>query len=235
MKSISDRVLLQRKASLAHIASLGGLVVLIVAVAFSLILPSEITLLEALLVAGFLISVFGVYYANRWVKKPRPEDVLDKALGSFNDYYRLYHYLSPCDHLLLTPSGLVIFEAVNLDGQFSYSGGRWRKRFSMNRALRYIFDERLGDPVARAQASAREVGRRIARRLEGGGKVPVSAVVVFVHPAAEINVEKPPIPVVKPKNLNKQVSRKAAPLPNEVYQTLQTVLDEVIASPGKRL
>ena len=39
----------------------------------------------------------GIYFANRWVRKPRPEESLDKALKSFDDHYRIYHYpYRPC-------------------------------------------------------------------------------------------------------------------------------------------
>src|SRR3972149_3313576 len=106
MKVIIDRDRLRRRAAASHVASLGGILLILASVGLSMWRPQLTTLTAVLLFAGFATSTIGIYYANRWVKKPRPEEILDRALKGLDTRHRLYHYLprGP-DHLLLTPSG----------------------------------------------------------------------------------------------------------------------------------
>ena len=103
--------------------------------------------------------MFGIYFANRWVRRPRPEDSLDKALKAFDDNYHIFHYTRslPCDHFLLTPTGLIALEVVNLNGAFFYRNGRWKEAMTVGRALRYIVEERVSDPVAFSKAMDQEL------------------------------------------------------------------------------
>jgi hypothetical protein len=67
----------------------------------------------------------GIHFANRWVRKPRPEASLPLALKSFDDKYRLYLYPSlPFDHILLTPAGVIALETTNLAGRVSLREGQ---------------------------------------------------------------------------------------------------------------
>ena len=97
----------------------------------------------------------GIYYANRWVRKPRPEDRLEKVLKGLGDGYVLFHYPHlPADHILLSPAGVTVLETVNLDGAYSYLDGKWKESMTIGRALRYIVEEHLGDPTRAASDSA---------------------------------------------------------------------------------
>ncbi len=226
MKSIIDRDSLRKRASFAHTATLAGLFILIGTVAISLWQPSQTTVLAVLLFLGFAVSAVGVFLANRWVKKPRPEDVLDKTLKPLSDQFRLYHYHPFGDHLLLTPSGVLVIDTVNLEGLFEYTDHRWKQKFSMSRALRYVFEERLGNPTQRAQDTAAQVSAKLSTRLQSVAAVPTSAMVVFIHPAAELKVKEPPIPVCIPKNLHKRIPVTQARIPHEQYLELRSILDE---------
>ena len=136
MKVIIDQEAIRRRARLSHAASLGGLLAILASVAISLWKPQWSTLTAVILVFGFAISVTGIYYANRWVKKPRAEDVLNEAFKSLSDQYRLYHYALPCDHVLLMPNGIAVLATVNLEGQFTYRDGKWRQKITPGRAMR---------------------------------------------------------------------------------------------------
>lgn len=232
MKVIIDRETLRRRARLSHAASLGGLLVLLGSVAISLWKPGWTALTAILLVAGFAISLTGIYFANRWVKKPRPEDVLDLALKGLSDQHRLYHYALPCDHVLLTPTGLVVLEAVGLDGVFTYQNGKWRQKMSMGRAMRFFVEERLGDPISRAQACAQALKTRLAEELPEVPNLDVRAVVVFVHPNADFTVEKAPIPVREAGKLRGTLSKGGVKLKPEVYKQVQGILDGMVKISG---
>src|SRR5512142_3481122 len=120
MKIFVDRQKLNARAQAANIASIGGLLLLLASVVIPLFMPKWNTYTSVLMVLGAAGAMVGIYLANRWVRKPRPEDSLDKALKSFDDNYRLFHYPSslPCEHILLTPNGLIALEVVNLNGSF---------------------------------------------------------------------------------------------------------------------
>jgi hypothetical protein len=150
MKVILDREKLRRRAAAAHAASLGGMLTMLGSVAITVFAQQLLILTTILLFLGFATATTGIYFANRWVRKPRPEDILDQALKGLDDRHCLYHYLarSPA-HLLLTPSGLVVLETRSGDGYFEFEDGRWRQKITLGKALRFFVEEPLGDPFPR--------------------------------------------------------------------------------------
>jgi hypothetical protein len=227
MKICIDRQKLNVRAKAANFASIGGLVLLLASVALPLFVPGTSTISTILMIVGVVISMVGIFFANRWVRKPRPEDSLDKALKSLDDQYRMYHYPSslPCDHLLLTPSGLLALEVANLSGYFSYRNGRWKEAMTPGRALRYIVEERVSNPVTLSAAMVQEIKSRVEKEFEGEVKVPVRALTVFTHPTTQLDVEGGPIPAVKIDKLRKQVTIPGERLAPEAYEKLSTWLD----------
>ena len=228
MKSIINHQKVSSRAMAANVASISGLFILLGSVVLPLFRPQFAGLTTYMMVAGLLIAMVGIYYANRWVKKPRPEDSLDHALKGLSDGYHLYHYPSlPCDHILLTPGGVVVLETVNLDGQFSYKDGRWKEKMTLGRALRWVVEEHLGNPVQSALAGAAFLQGRLAENIPGGADIPIKPAVVFAHPAARVEVEgPPPIVVCKVEKLKKQVSEKGKRLPGEIFEQVSGYLEE---------
>lgn len=227
MKVIIDREKLRRRATASHVASLGGLAIILGAVVLSMSRPDWATLTAILIFAGFAISSVGIFFANRWVKKPRPEDTLSLALKGLADPCRIYHYLLPAHHVLLTPSGVVVIETVNLEGRFVYRNGKWKQQMTLGRALRFFVEETLGDPTARAQADAQGLSRLLDARLGDGPAVPVHAVVLFVHPNSEVIADSPPIPVCQPAQLRKRIPAHLPKLPQARFDQVRAALDEM--------
>ena len=224
MRVIIDRERIQRRATASHAASLGGLITILASVALRLWKPQLSTLTVILLVVGFTVSTTGIYFANRWVKKPRPEEILDRALKGLADRCRLYHYLDKGpDHLLLTLSGLVPIETRGGEGVFEYSQGKWRQRIGLGKALRFFVEEPLGNPITDAQRTA----ARLAGGLEklGAVGVPIQPIVVFTHPAASLTRKATPLPVCQPKQLRGELPKNLPQLPSEIYKQLREVLD----------
>ena len=229
MKSIINPRKLARRATLANIASVSGLMVLLASVVISLFKPQYIGYANVLLFAGLGVSMTGIYFANRWVKKPRPETSLDLELKPLSNAHRLYHYPAlPSDHVLLAPNGVVVLETVNLASQFTYKDGRWREMISVGRALRYIVEEHLGDPIKGARSAAEDLERRLSQVVGEGVRVPVKTVVVFTHPRAILEAENPPIPVCRLDKLRKQVQLQGPRLEQAVYDQVAGYLDSKI-------
>jgi len=161
------------------------------------------------------------------VKKPRPEEVLDRALKGLDDRCRLYHYLPRAPHhLLLTPTGLVLLETRTGEGIFEYRRGRWSQKITLGKALRFFLEEPLGDPIGDAQQEAARVRHALEAKMPDGASIPVHAVVVFTHPSASISVQSPAIPVCQPKQLRSLLPKGRDPLPQEAYDRLRLLLDE---------
>jgi hypothetical protein len=233
MKTLMDREGLRRRATAAHAASLGGLAVILGAVVLSMVRPQWATLTTVLIVAGFAVSTVGIHFANRWVKKPRPEDTLALALKGLGDPHRIYHYLLPADHVLLTPSAVVVIESVNLEGRFVYRDGRWKQHMPLGRALRFFVEETFGNPIARAQAEADRLRELLMARLPGDvPAVPVLPMVLFIHPNAEVIAESPPVPVCQPAQLRKRIPSRLAKLPSSTFEQVRAALDELAGLTG---
>jgi hypothetical protein len=228
MNSIIDRPKISRRARLSNLASMGGLLILLASVLLPLVFPRLVGISGWMMFAGLGISMLGIYYANRWVKKPRPEDSLDKALKSLNNHHSLYHYPAfPCDHILLTPGAVVVIETVNLEGLFSYKNGRWKEKMTFGRALRSIVEERLGDPIKTAHGAQQLLRQRLAQSIHGGEDIPVKSMVVFVHPGAQLDVEGAQIPVLKVDKLRKKILVKEEKMAPDVYEEVCQYLERL--------
>jgi hypothetical protein len=226
MKVIIDRDRIRRRAQASHAASLGGLLTMLASVAVSLFRPDLATLTLVMLLAGFAAASIGIYFANRWVKKPRPEEVLDQALKGLDDHHRLYHYLPKgSDHLLLTPRGLVPLITRSGEGEYSYADGRWKQRITMGKALRFFVEEPLGDPIVEARAVADRLAACLRSALPEGSSVPIHPMVVFTHPAASLDRKGNPLPVCQPKQLKGELPKTLPSLKSELYEQLRELLD----------
>jgi hypothetical protein len=226
MKTIINSHKLHLRATISNIASVSGLLVLLSSVLLSVYKPEYFYYANLLLLIGLGVSMTGIYFANRWVKRPRPETSLDVALKSLSNAHLLYHYPAlPSDHVLLTPNGLVVLETVNLGSHFTYKNGRWHERITFGRALRYIVEEHLGNPIKSAQAAAADLEARLDPLVGEGAHLPVKPVVVFTHPASQIEVQDPPIPVYKLDKLKKHLQLPGPRLEQAVYDRVAAYLD----------
>ena len=226
MKVYIDRQKVNARAQGAQFASVGGLIVLLASVLIPLFLPGWAGFSLILLFIGLGTAMVGIYFANRWVRKPRPEESLDKALKSFDERHHIYHYPSlPCSHILLTPTGLIAMEVVNLGSVFSYRNGKWKEAMTVGRALRYIVEERVDDPVKSSQEMIQELKGRIDKEFNGQVQVPIKALTVFTHPTTVLEIEGTAVPVCKIEKLRKQATIISDRLDPEKYDKLSAFLE----------
>jgi hypothetical protein len=227
MKIYIDHPKLKRRALFSHAASLGGFFLLMSGIILPLFLPRVGAVSQAMVMVGILGSMSGIYFANRWVRRPRPEDSLAEGLKNLGNEYSLYNYTSlRGKHILLMPNGVMAFETINLAGNFTCVNGNWKEKMNPGRMFRYLLEEHLGDPTRKALLAAEELKTQI-RSLEGITKaVPVSSVVVFLHPLAQLEVKGAPIPVCKVDKLRKMVITKAPKLDPEAYSLINAFLEK---------
>ena len=199
MKAITNEKLIARNAKIGTWSSLVGLAVLGIGLYISIQWQEYIALSFVCLLTGIVLSNVGLYNANRWVKSPRPDEVLIKALKGFDRRYYLYNYVLPAGHTLLAPSGLFVIVARNHDGPISYAGGRWRQKFNLLRAFG-ILGEGVGNPIRDAEKNVLKMQKFLTKQgLEL--EVAVQPLIVFTSEKAELHVQDPPLPVLPPKGL----------------------------------
>ena len=227
MKITIDQQKLKKQAILAHSASLGGFFLVMASVALPLFLPELRVVFEILLFVGVLISMVGIIILNRWVRKPRPEDSLGEALKTLGDGYHLYHYTNlPARHVLLMPNGVIAIETFNLAGEFSFANGRWKEKMNLGRIIRYPFEEHLGDPSRRARLAVDDLKARLQSSVGVAKSLPVSGVVVFLHPLAQVEARGASVTVCKVDKLRKTVVIKAPKIDPQIHEQIREFLEK---------
>ncbi|MEZ4644211.1 MAG: hypothetical protein R3E31_16010 [Chloroflexota bacterium] len=126
---LRDDKRIARFRRVSQYASLIGLLALLAGLVIALVNPEQFFLYELLaLMVGWLLSQIGVYYGHRYMyAAPRPDEVLDKAVRRIAKDGRIYHYLLPVPHVLLTPQGIIIFVSKFQGGKISVHNDKWRQ------------------------------------------------------------------------------------------------------------
>jgi hypothetical protein len=210
MKIIRNDAIIKRNARIAQVTMLGGLLVLAAGMFISFRYPDYFIYSLFALVLGFMLSQVGIYFSNRWSRRPRPDEVLDLSLKGLDDKYSLYHFETPVSHLLLGPCGVWILSPHNQRGTISYSKGRWRQKGG-NLYLKIFAQEGLGRPDME--------------------NIPdIQTALVFTNPQVEINIaesESPPAETVyaaKLKDLVRKYS-KAKTLSMEKVKFIRNAIE----------
>jgi len=188
-------------------ASLGGLGVLIVGMIVSLRRPDLVWLTMLSLLIGFVGSTVGAYYANRWTRSPRADEVLTQALKGISNKYHLYHHLLPVPHVLLGPAGLFLLRAYLHEGPVVYDGKKWRQKLNLLRALGFTGQESLADPVKDVMYDVERFRRWLTKRLPEDAIPQIRPYIVFVRDGAELNVAETEVPVLRYKQLKSHIRR----------------------------
>jgi hypothetical protein len=223
MIKVIDTPRLNRNALIANVASVGGLLLLLASVAVPMFVASLAPYSLVTMVIGMGAAMVGIYFANRWVRKPRPEEQIDAALKGLGDTYVICHYPHlPIDHILLTPYGILIIETIAYAGLFTYRDGKWKEGMTIGRAIRYIVEEHLGNPTSMAASEIDLLKSKLDK--EGLFSVPVKAVVLFSHPGAQLDVKNPSLPVCRIDKLKKQTEMTGAKLTPDVFEQVKEFL-----------
>jgi hypothetical protein len=208
MRNILNEDRVAKGARLGKIATFVGLGFLVAGLIVSLILQASslIWLSFAFLLLGLLASSVGSVNMNRWVREPRADQALVQGLKGFDDRFQLYNYVLPAPHVLLGPSGLWVLTALGQSGTIRYEDGKWRRDFSLGRAVRFLAEEGLGRPFREADVQVEALQQFLDEHSVGEG-VEIQNVVVFHEPNVELVVGDLPRPAVVPKGL-KRAMRK---------------------------
>jgi len=226
MKTITNERLIRRNSRIGQIASIAGLIVLVGGMYISFRYQNMVSMAWVALLIGFALSQLGLYYGNRWGRRPRPDEHLNLALKSLDDRHSIYHYRTPIPHLLVAPSGLWVLLPFHQTGKITYEKGRWRQKGGnvFQRYLRLFAQEGIGRPDLDAPNTARVIQRYLKKHLPDLDIPDPRPVLVFTSDKVELETEDAPIPTVSLKKL-KDVIRKSAKEPTIGTETLKSIQD----------
>jgi Nuclease-related domain len=229
MRLTTNAKLIERQSKLARYATFGGLAILLGSLITSFMSSTfPIAVAYGLLFVGFLLAYIGAVLANKYIKEPRADQALEKALKGFDNKNHLYNLVLPVPHVLLTPNGVIVFKVKPQDGQVSCHGETWRRPFQLSRLFGGMGQEGLGNPAADLRADIAKLKEWLANKIDHAANIPIDGYVVFTDPHVELSVEEPAMPVVRVGELKDSMrkSKRSAAIAPELYNQLQNALDE---------
>ena len=227
MKVILNEKLVKRQSAIGKWASLIGMGTLLAGLVVSYRWPGLITASFGFLIVGFMLASVGTYNMNRWVKQPRPDQALTRALKGFDNKHLLYHYTLPAAHVLLAPSGLFVFTVKDHHGEIRCEGEKWRQKFNWRRLLLFFGQEGLGNPTREVRGEIGRLRRFLDEKLPEAD-VPIEGLIVFTNPRARLELIDPAVPVVssnKLKTFLRQLKKKR--ISAEQRKELAEIFEEV--------
>lgn len=232
MQNIVDAGKIERGARIGKIGTFAGLGFLLAGLIISIAAPMSSLIWASFgcMIVGLIVSSIGTANMNRWVKEPRADQALAQGLKGFDDRYRLYHYVLPAPHVLLSPMGLYVLTAMGHDGVIRYDGQKFRRDFSVARALRFMAEEGLGRPFTEMDVQVAALRKFLDANNVGQG-VEIDSLLVFYSPKAELALEDPTLPVTTTKGLKKQIRKQhTIELKGKPYDELMALFEAAAAA-----
>jgi hypothetical protein len=233
MNIIRNDALIKRNARIAQFTMIGGLLVLAGGMFISFRYPNQFSFSLGALMLGFLLSQVGIFFTNRWGRRPRPDELLAQALKGMDKKYTLYHYTGPTPHLLVGPAGIWVLMPYYQKGTITYDSnkGRWNQKGG-NLYLKIFAQESLGRPDLEALGELDRVQKFFNQKLGEGSVPPLHVALVFTHPDVQINIPEDsgaPAEAVQASKL-KDLIRKVAKSDSMSLEKIQSVNDALISS-----
>jgi hypothetical protein len=229
MRVLVNQPLVEKRSSWGRRIMSVGFGAMILAVALSTQRQAILAAYGMLMIGLALINT-GAFVGGKWMRRPRPDEILDKALKGLNHGTRLYNYLLPADHVLLCAVGLFVLTLKFQDGKITGQGDKWRRRLSLLGSLRALFESGLGNPGRQARREAARVQKWLHEQLPEA-EVTVRPLIVFANPKAELRLEEPSVLAFALADLKRylRTALKDNPLPRATLQALTDLCDEQAA------
>ena len=232
MVILRDDVRIARMKRLGQITSFLGMGILLAGL-FLVFLPGTANLFFYQIVAlfaGWMLSQIGIYLGNRYMREPRPDQVLDDVLKKVARDGRIYHYLLPAAHVLLIPTGIILFITKYQSGTISVEGDKWKQT---GLGLRRFFgQERLGNPSREAALSVEAVASYLNKNAPSVEEVPIAAMIVFTGKGNNnLDLKNSAIPAMhftKVKGYLRQ-QKGETPMPEEDFAAIKAAFDQKAA------
>lgn len=228
MKIITNDKLIKRNKKIGQYTTIASLVILAGGLYLSFRPSTDmISLSLVALIVGFMLSQVGIYFGNRWGRNPRPDEILNASLKGLDDHYTLFHYTSPVNHLLLSPSGIWVLIPYTVGGRIIFEKGRWKQKGG-NFYLKIFAQDSLGRPDLEISSEEEDVKRVLVKNFPDGEIPPIQSALIFTNPKTQIQVEDAPAPALSTEKLKDFLRKrtKETTLTNELLAKLEQVLQK---------
>jgi hypothetical protein len=182
------------------------------------------------LITGWIVSQIGIYLSHRYARSPRPDEVLDDAVKGVARDGRMYHFLLPAPHVLLTRSGPIVFVLKFQTGEISVTEDKWKQKGIGFR--RFFGQEGLGNPAKEAETMIESLASYIRKYAPDVKELDIGAMIVFTSKNIKsLDVKNSTIPAMHFSKVKGFLRNKGQgdPLPKEDYSALQAAFDEAAA------
>lgn len=200
MRVVRDVGYVRNRKRAATLTSLLGVALLAVAFWLSLSAGQDgraVLLAYLPLLAGTVIFHLGMQQVAQWNRNPRNDNVLDHLLRDLGERYVMIHFAPAgkkvVQHVLVHPGGLLAIVVRELPGKVSYKNGRWSRSRSGFGRLFGLGGPQLGNPTFDAQGDVAALDTVVH---EQGWSIGTDAVIAFVNPEVELDIEDPEFSVV---------------------------------------
>jgi hypothetical protein len=227
---LRDEKRMVRMRRLSQYMTLIGLAALVAGLVLAFTMDSvEVFIYQLMALAvGLVLSQIGVYLGHRYVRRPRPDQVLDDAVKKVMKDGRMYHYLLPAPHVLLTPQGIIVFLAKYQVGEIKAEGDKWTQKGIGLR--RFFGQESLGNPSREVQIMVERLANFLRKNAPEVEEVPIAPIIVFTtKDIKSLDVSKANFPAMqytKVKGyLKQQWQKNRDKMDRQTYEAVRAAFD----------
>ena len=215
MNIYKDEIKIKRNARIGSAITLISLAVLGIGMYITFTKPELLYLSLLALFIGFILSQVGIFYTNRWGRKPRPDEMLDNALKGLDSKYSIYHFSSPVAHLLVGPAGVWNLIPKTQRGRIVFEKKRWRQKGGgiLQGYLRLFAQEGIGRPDLEIESDAERLRKFFEKHFPNLELPNIETALVFFHPEVEIEADNAPVPSLFGKKLKDYIRKVAKSTP----------------------
>ena len=197
MRVVRNVGYIKRRKRAAQMIVAVGLLLLLGSWAVYLLKPDIFLFAMVGLAFGFIFFNGGMQQMSRWARRPRSDIVLDNQLKNLNDRYTLIHFPDlpgrRPDHVLISPSGVLVMTTREAHGRMSVKGTRWRQRRAPFMSLFSLGGPQLGNPSIENDEQVKSVHDFLA--AENLTIEPTGAI-VFVADNVEVEIDDTPVTIL---------------------------------------
>jgi hypothetical protein len=210
MRIVANEKLIQRNSQIAKYATFGGLALLVGALVINILAltrqndPSLLIYVMVAFFVGFILTNIGTLFTNRWGR--RPDKAVADQLKGLDERYTLYNFRLGAPHVLVGPSGAIVVVPKYQAGPVHFDGRKWTNPGARRGMFGLFNPDPLGNPVAEAAAEVDNLNRYLKKHAPNLNVTP-QAVVIFMHPRAEVSAKDAALPVLHAKQLKEYIRR----------------------------
>ncbi len=211
--------------TIGRYGTFAGLAALLAGLIISYVKPDWIIPMLASVTVGFVLSVVGGFFADRYAGPLAHHESVAEALKYLGKRYALLQYTLPAPHVLLGPGGCTLFVVKSQGGSVAYQDGKWKHQQKGKLFRQFAGQEAVGVPDAEAERQTQKLKRWLTTQLPDL-EIPVRAVILFVNPDVTLEADDAPTPTLHAKKVKAWLRGpgKLDPLPPATYRRLTEAL-----------